>query len=115
MDFPYCRAGDYPARRGLAIEGATHALGMSEFFVGVIVVAVIGNAAEHFGAVVFASYLFGQPMSLIFNAFELMAIGLSVIALSLVSLDGESNWFEGLQLIAVYIILAIVFYFVPVG
>ncbi|MHB9109686.1 MAG: calcium/proton exchanger [Armatimonadota bacterium] len=127
-----------------AIGGATEALGMSEFFVGVIVVAVIGNAAEHFSAVifarknqmdlavtictgsstqialfvapvlVFASYAFGSPMSLVFNAFELMAIGLSVIALSLVSLDGESNWFEGLQLVAVYIILAIVFFFVPV-
>ena len=103
-----------------------------------------GNAAEHFSAVVFArknqmdlavtictgsstqialfvapvlvfaSYAFGSPMSLVFNAFELMAIGLSVVALSLVSLDGESNWFEGLQLTAVYIILAIVFFFVPV-
>jgi len=127
-----------------SIEGATRALGMTEFFVGVIVVAVIGNAAEHFSAVmfarknkmdlavtictgsstqialfvapvlVFASYLFGSPMSLVFNIFEVAAIGLSVLALSVVSLDGESNWFEGLQLTAVYIILAIVFFFVPV-
>lgn len=125
-----------------AIGGATKALGMTEFFVGVIVVAVIGNAAEHFTAVlmarknkmdlamnictgsstqialfvapvlVFASYLFGSPMSLVFNIFEVAAIGLSVLALSLVSLDGESNWFEGLQLTAVYVILAIVFYYV---
>lgn len=126
-----------------AIEAATSALGMTEFFVGVIVVAVIGNAAEHASAIlmarkdkmdlamtictgsstqialfvapvlVFASFLFGQPMSLIFNAFEVVGIGLSVLILAMVSLDGESNWFEGLQLTAVYVILAIVFYFVP--
>ncbi len=126
-----------------SIHGATTALGMSEFFVGVIVVAVIGNAAEHSTAVimarkdkmdlavsvctasstqialfvapilVFLSFLLGQPMSLVFNAFEVVGIGLAVLALSVVSLDGESNWFEGLQLVAVYVVLAIVFYFVP--
>lgn len=125
-----------------SIGSATKALGMSEFFVGIIVVAVIGNAAEHFSAVVmarknkmdlaftittasstqialfvapvlvFASFLFGKPMSLVFNAFEIMGIALSVLVLSIVSLDGESNWFEGLQLIAVYVVLAIVFFFV---
>ncbi|HEX2950163.1 MAG TPA: hypothetical protein VHV83_11470, partial [Armatimonadota bacterium] len=108
-----------------AIEVATAKLGMTEFFVGVIVVAVIGNAAEHFTAVtmarknkmelavtittasstqvalfvapvlIFASFLFGKPMSLVFNAFEIMGIGLSVLSLAFVSLDGESNWFEG--------------------
>lgn len=126
-----------------AIHDATAVLGMTEFFVGVIVVAVVGNAAEHFSAVLMAvknkmdlavtiatgsstqialfvapvlvlsSFLFGQPMSLVFNSFEIAAIALSVLALSLVSLDGESNWFEGLQLLAVYVIMAIVFYFVP--
>jgi Ca2+:H+ antiporter len=125
-----------------AIHEATVSLGMTPFFVGVIVVAIIGNAAEHFSAVVmarknkmelsvtiatasstqialfvapvlvFASYAFGQPMSLVFNAFEIVGIGLSVLIVSLVSLDGESNWFEGLQLLAVYLILAIVFFFV---
>lgn len=125
-----------------SIHAATAALHMSEFFVGVIVVAVIGNAAEHFAAVVmarkdkmdlsvtistasstqialfvapvlvFASYAFGNPMSLIFNAFEVAAIALSVLVLSVITLDGESNWFEGLQLVAVYVILGIVFYFV---
>ncbi|MHB1161578.1 MAG: calcium/proton exchanger [Chloroflexota bacterium] len=127
-----------------AIHEATVALGMTEFFVGVIVVAVIGNAAEHFAAVVmarknkmdlavtiatgsstqialfvapvlvFTSFFFGRPMSLVFNAFEIAAVGLSVLVLSVVSLDGESNWFEGLQLLAVYLVLAIVFFFVPV-
>lgn len=125
------------------ISEATVALGMTEFFVGVIVVAVIGNAAEHSSAVlmamknkmelavaiatgsstqialfvapvlVFASFLLGQPLSLVFNAFEIVGVALSVLALTIVSLDGESNWFEGLQLVAVYIVLAIVFYFVP--
>ncbi|MCE5200371.1 calcium/proton exchanger [bacterium] len=128
-----------------AVEGATRSLGMTEFFVGVVIVAIVGNAAEHFSAVlmarrnhmelavtiatgsstqialfvapvlVFASFVIGNPLSLVFNAFEIAAIGLSVMALSLVSLDGESNWFEGMQLIAVYVILAIVFYFVPAG
>lgn len=125
------------------IHEATAALGMTEFFVGVIVVAVVGNAAEHFAAVVMAiknkmdlavniatgsstqialfvapvlvlvSFLFGQPMSLVFNSFEIVGVALSVVALTVVSLDGESNWFEGLQLLAVYVVLAIVFYFVP--
>ncbi|MCL5025946.1 MAG: calcium/proton exchanger [Chloroflexi bacterium] len=126
-----------------AISVAAPALGMTKFFVGVIVVAVVGNAAEHFSAItmamknkmdlsltiatgsgtqialfvapvlVFASLLFGQPMSLVFNAFEVVGVALSVIVLTVVSLDGESNWFEGLQLMAVYTVLAIVFYFVP--
>ena len=126
-----------------AISEATQALGMTEFFVGVIVVAVVGNAAEHFSAVVMAmknkmdlamtiatgsatqialfvapvlvllSFTIGQPMSLIFNAFEIGAVVVSVLILAIVSLDGESNWFEGVQLVAVYFILAIVFYFVP--
>jgi Ca2+:H+ antiporter len=55
----------------------------------------------------------GTPMSLIFNPFAIVAIASSVLILSLVFLDGESNWFEGVQLIAVYLVLAIVFYFVP--
>lgn len=126
-----------------SISEATRALGMTEFFVGVIVIAIIGNAAEHFSAVVmamknkmdlavtictasstqialfvapvliFASLLFGEPMSLVFNAFEIVGIALSVLLLAVVSLDGESNWFEGFQLLAVYVVLGIVFYFVP--
>lgn len=125
------------------ISVATQALGMTRFFVGVIIVAIVGNAAEHFSAVtmarkdkmdlalsiaagsgiqialfvapvlIFVSLLFGQPMSLVFNAFEVVSITLAVIVLSIVSLDGESNWFEGVQLMAVYLVLAIVFYFVP--
>lgn len=125
-----------------SITVATKSLHMTEFFIGVIVVAIIGNAAEHFSAVVMArknkmelavtistasstqialfvapvlvlaSFLFGNPMSLIFNVYEIVGITLSVLVLCVVSLDGESNWFEGLQLMAVYLLLAIVFFFV---
>ena len=125
------------------IAETTEALGLSQFFIGVVVVAVVGNAAEHSAAVmmamrnrmelavniatgsstqvalfvapvlVFTSFIIGQPMSLIFNALEIVGIGLSVIALAFVVYDGESNWFEGLQLIAVYLVLALVFFFLP--
>ena len=52
-------------------------------------------------------------MSLVFNAFEITAIGLSVLAVALVSLDGESNWLEGLQLLGIYVVLALAFYIIP--
>ncbi len=52
-------------------------------------------------------------MSLVFNAFEITAIGLSVMAIAMVSLDGESNWLEGLQLLGVYVILALAFFLIP--
>jgi Ca2+:H+ antiporter len=62
---------------------------------------------------VFASILLGHPMDLVFGPFELVALGLAVLNVAIVSLDGESNWFEGLQLLAVYIILAVAFYLLP--
>jgi Ca2+:H+ antiporter len=126
-----------------ALEPALHGLGMTELFAGVIVVALVGNAAEHYSAVtaarnndmtlaleisigssaqvalmvapvlVLLSFAIGTPMSLVFNAFEIVAIGLSVMTVALVSLDGESHWLEGLQLLAVYVILAIAFYYIP--
>jgi Ca2+:H+ antiporter len=64
-------------------------------------------------ALVLYSYALGQPMSLLFNAFEITAIALSVLATVIVVIDGESNWVEGLQLMSVYLILAIAFYLVP--
>ena len=64
-------------------------------------------------AVVLYSFLIGHPMSLLFNGFEITAITLSVLATVIVSVDGESNWVEGLQLLSVYVILAIAFYLVP--
>jgi Ca2+:H+ antiporter len=125
------------------IQGTTRALGITEFFVGAIVIALVGNSAEHFSAVavarrgqldlavsistgsatqialfvapaiVIASWLIGRPMSLVFNAFEIAAIALAGIVVTVASLDGETNWFEGVQLIAVYLIVAIAFFYVP--
>ncbi len=117
--------------------------GLTELFVGVIVIAIIGNAAEHYSAILAArrdqmtlaveiavgssaqiallvapavvlySFAIGNPMSLLFNPFEISAIALSVLATSMVVGDGESNWVEGLQLLSVYLILAMAFYFAP--
>src|SRR5436190_11136376 len=119
-----------------AMEPALARFGFTELFVGVIVIALIGNAAEHVSAVTAAqrdemtlaveiavgssaqiallvapalvlySFAIGRPMTLLFNAFEITAIALSVLATSIVVTDGESNWVEGLQLLSVYLILA---------
>ena len=62
---------------------------------------------------VFTGYLVGQPMNLLFTTFEVVSVAIAVGAVSLVSMDGESHWMEGVQLLAVYIILAIAFYFLP--
>jgi Ca2+:H+ antiporter len=124
-----------------SIHAVTSALHLTEFFVGVIIVAIVGNASEHAAAVVVAMkgkadlaisiaqgssiqvalfvapvlVLFGmvvhQPMSLVFSQFEVLAVGISVVTASIVSLDGESNWFEGVLLLAVYFILAVAFFF----
>jgi Ca2+:H+ antiporter len=125
------------------IAPVTRALGMTELFVGVIVVALVGNAAENSTAVlmarrnrmdvsmsiatgastqialfvapvlVFLSVAIGHPMTLVFNGFEIAAIVLSVLIVEMISSDGETNWFEGAQLLAVYAIVAVAFYFVP--
>ena len=126
-----------------AVEDARATLGLTEVFVGVIVVAIIGNAAEHSSAVlmalrnkmdlslgialgsslqialfvapvlVFASYLFGQPMNLEFTLPEVVAVVVSILIVEQISSDGESNWLEGAQLLSVYAILGILFYFLP--
>lgn len=126
-----------------SVEPTCRALGLTELFVGVIVVAIVGNAAEHSTAVmmalknrmdlslsiavgssiqvalfvapvlVFASYLFGRPMNLVFTLAEVMAVALSVAAVGQIAGDGESNWLEGVQLLSVYLILGIVFYYLP--
>ena len=127
------------------LEPMLHSFGWSELFTGVIVLAIIGNAAEHYSAVVAArqdqmtlsveiavgssaqiallvapilvlvSFALGHPMTLLFHPFEIAAIGLSVLATAIVVLDGESNWVEGLQLLALYAILGLAFYFLPGG
>ena len=124
-----------------SVEHASAKLGFSATFVGVIVVAVVGNAAEHFAAVTFAmkdkmnlsigisiesskqvalfvapvlvlsSFFFPVHLDLAFTAFEAAAIALSVIIVALVSLDGKSNWLEGFMLLAVYAIMGVAFYF----
>ena len=126
-----------------AVEPASKAVGLTEVFVGVIVVAIIGNAAEHSTAIlmamknqmdlayhiavgssmqialfvapvlVFLSYAIGQPMNLLFTTFEVITVGLAVAIVSLVAVDGESNWMEGVMLLAVYVIFAIAFFFLP--
>jgi Ca2+:H+ antiporter len=124
-----------------SISEASESIGLSEFFVGVIVVAIIGNAAEHWVAVlmalknkmdlavniaigssaqialfaapllVFAAFFIGpEPMPLVFNGFELGAVLVAILIANYVTQDGESNWFEGVQLLAVYAILAIAFF-----
>ncbi len=128
-----------------AVEGAAHVLGMSEVFIGVILVAIVGNAAEHSTAILMAarnkadiaftiavgssiqialfaapllvllSYAIAPaPMDLVFTSLEVVAVGLSVGILAVIAQDGETHWMEGVQLLAVYVILALAFYYLPV-
>lgn len=126
-----------------AVEAARANLGLTEVFVGVIVVAIIGNAAEHSSAILMAmrnkmdlsigiaigsslqialfvapvlllaSYAFGKPMDLEFSLPEIVAVVLAIGIAGQISGDGESNWLEGAQLLSVYIVLAILFFFLP--
>lgn len=123
-----------------AIEDVVVIFGISEFFLGIILIPLVGNAAEHFVAVqvaarnkmdlsveiaissslqialfvapilVFISLFMGNPLTLIFNTFELMALGAGVLVTVMVSSDGESNWMEGTTMLAVYVILALAFF-----
>lgn len=127
-----------------ALEEATSQLGLTELFTGVILVPIIGNAAEHATAVtvaiknkmdlsvsvavgssmqialfvapvlVIAGWFWGQPMDLNFNPFELVAVAVSVLIANSISSDGRSNWLEGTLLLATYAILGLAFYFHPV-
>ena len=125
-----------------SITEASEDIGLSQFFVGVFVVAIVGNAAEHWVAVlvaakdkmdlavniaigssaqialfvapllVLASFVIGDhPMALVFNGYELGALLFAVLIANLVTQDGESNWFEGVQLLSLYAVLGLVFYF----
>jgi Ca2+:H+ antiporter len=134
------------ATTGVAIESellvhtateATKTLGLTQTFLGLIVIPIIGNAAEHATAVVvarkgkmdlalqialgsstqvallvapilvFAGVLLGRDMNLVFTPFEVMALGLATIVTAIITLDGESHWFEGVQLLAVYGMVAV--------
>ena len=125
-----------------SIQEASEGIGISEFFVGLIVVAIVGNAAEHWVAIYFAakdkmdlsvniavgssaqialfaapvlvllSFVIGDhPMSLVFNGFELVAVLLAILVANFVVNEGESTWFEGLQLLALYALMGVVFFY----
>lgn len=124
-----------------AVQASTETMGLSPMFVGLIIVPIIGNAAEHAAAVVvarkgqidlalqialgsstqiallvapllvFIGLLFGHNMNLVFQPFEVMALGLATVVTAIITLDGESHWFEGVQLLAVYGMVAIGAYF----
>jgi Ca2+:H+ antiporter len=125
-----------------SIEETSHAIGLSEFFIGAIVVAIVGNAAEHWVAVLVAyknkmslavniaigssaqvalfvapvlvlfSFVLGPgPMPLVFNGLELAALAIAAIIANQVTQEGESTWYEGLQLLLVYVVIALAFGF----
>ena len=124
-----------------AVEGVTAGLGLSEMFLGLIIIPIIGNAAEHATAIivarkgqtdlalqialgsstqvallvapllVLAGVILGQPMNLVFTPFEVAAVAMSTVVVSIITLDGESHWFEGVQLLAVYGMVAAAAFF----
>ena len=126
-----------------SLDAATKAFGLTEFFVGIIIVPIIGNVAEHVVAVhvarknqmdlslsialgstlqialfvapllVFVSLLMGHPLTLEFNHPELIAMVAAALIAALVAFDGQSNWLEGAMLLAVYSVLALGFFFLP--
>jgi Ca2+:H+ antiporter len=126
-----------------AVEAAQHSLGVTEVFVGVIIVATVGNAAEHSTAItmamknkmdlalgiavgsslqialfvapvlVFASYAFPHRLNLEFTIPEVVAVVIAAFVTNQIAGDGESNWLEGVQLLALYLILGVFFYFLP--
>lgn len=128
-----------------AVEPVVQSLGVSELFLGIIIIPLVGNVAEHIVGVqvafknkmdlslsislgsstqialfvapvlVFVSLLFGPEMTLFFSLFEVAALSLAVVIAALISVDGESNWLEGAQLLAVYLIVALGFFFITSG
>jgi Ca2+:H+ antiporter len=127
-----------------SLEEATTQLGLTQLFTGVILLPIVGNAAEHATAVtvamknkmdlsvsvavgsslqialfvapvlVIAGWLLGKPMDLDFNPFELVAVAVAVLIANSISSDGRSNWLEGTLLIAAYIVVSLAFFFHPV-
>jgi Ca2+:H+ antiporter len=125
-----------------SLEATVHALGLSKVFVGLVIVAIIGNAAEHASAVffairnkmdvameisfgsstqialfvapllVFVSLAIGRPMDFVFSGLEVVAVALATIIVAAIVVDGRSNWLEGAQLLGAYVIIATTFFFV---
>jgi Ca2+:H+ antiporter len=128
-----------------AVEPVVEELGITEFFLGIILIPLVGNVAEHVVAIqmaiknkmelslaislgsslqvalfvapllVFISLALGHPLTLTFNVFELIALFAASLIAALIALDGESNWLEGVQLLGVYVIIGIAFFFLPTG
>jgi Ca2+:H+ antiporter len=128
-----------------AVDAVTRQFGWTELFVGVILIPIVGNAAENWAAVraawhnkvdltlgitagsstqiplfvapvlIFASLGLGRPMTLVFEPLELMVLALSTAIFAYISLDGESHWLEGVLLLALYLMTAAVFFLDPVG
>jgi Ca2+:H+ antiporter len=128
-----------------AVEPVVASLGVSELFLGIVIIPLVGNVAEHIVGVqvayknkmdlsltislgssmqvalfvapllVFVSLLFGPEMTLFFSFMEVAALGLAVLIASFISADGESNWLEGAQLLAVYAIVALGFFYIQPG
>jgi Ca2+:H+ antiporter len=126
-----------------AVEEVGHQFGLNEVFLGVVVLAMVGNAAENSSAIRFAyrdrmdlalnivtqasvqialfvtpilvllSFPLGHPLDLVFSTFELLAVILAVAIIAYAVLNGESNWFEGAQLLALYMMIAVAMYFLP--
>ena len=126
-----------------SVEAASRTLGLTELFVGVIVIAIVGNAAEHSTsilvawrnrmdlslgiaigssiqialfvapALVIVSYLLGATMDFVFPVPEIVAVGIAVAVTAQFAGDGESNWLEGVLLLAVYLMLGVLFYHLP--
>lgn len=126
-----------------AVEGVTEELGLSEIFIGLIIVPLVGNVAEHLVAVtvaiknqmdlsmaislgsslqialfvapilVFISLLFDDKLLLVFSSYELVALAAASFIAALVAQDGESNWLEGAMLIAVYAVIGLAFFVIP--
>jgi len=138
------------ALMGVIAEGLVHAAqaagkawGLNEVFLGFVVIAIVGNAAEHSTAIVlamrnqmdtalniamqssvqialfvtpmlvFISYPLGHPLDLLFTPFEILAIVLGVAVFAYLVINGETNWYEGVQLLAVYSLIAVALYFLP--
>ncbi|MBI3979177.1 MAG: calcium/proton exchanger [Chloroflexi bacterium] len=123
------------------IESVTRTIGLSEFFVGIVLVPLVGNVAEHLSAVQFAarnkldvslaiaagsstqiallvapllvllSLVVGRPMNLVFHPLEIVVVGATAGVFTLISFDGESNWLEGVQLLGLYLMAGVVFFF----
>ena len=126
-----------------AVTPVTEQLGWTEFFLGIIVIPIVGNAAENWAAVraawrnhvdltlgitsgsstqiplfvtpvlILVSLLIGHPMTLVFNPLELLVLALSTAISAYIALDGESNWLEGVLLLALYLMTATVFFLDP--